>query len=337
LILKKLQPIQGRNIDRCSAALEIAVLEEQMEPEEQNRGYLKRTSSAQNVARLPSERLLSKSKQRQRNGLKRKSYYIMFVKKWKICKNQDFWEGHALHALEKVATFQVLMHDWRVKARLSKIKISELQSQAVQLRNEIELLRHKHAVEQTRWLDSRSRHTGELLSSNSVRSSIGLTDMDLKSLDHEEASFSGAETSNQSANREKAAHPNEDENRNEKNNSESKYMQMVKPRISKTVQNSQICSHKNSIKNASELFEVHSNQQSSSMQLQQKDCVKEQLSEKRSKKKIRDVHSKENFPLQNKHPDREIRKLNQPKRNQGSMGSGKSSTMILGERNYALR
>jgi hypothetical protein len=84
------------------------------------------------------------------------------------------------------------------KARLSEIKISELQSEAAQLRNEIELVRHRHAVEQTRWLDARSRHTGELLSSNSVRSSIGLSDTDLESLDHHEASVSGAETSNQS-------------------------------------------------------------------------------------------------------------------------------------------
>lgn len=240
-------------------------------------------------------------------------------------KSRDFWEDHALHADEKVATLQVLMHDWRGKARLSEIKISELQSEAAQLRNEIELVRHRHAVEQTRWLDARSRHTGELLSSNSERSSIGLSDTDLESLDHHEASVSGAETSNQSRNREKAAHPNKDENRNLKNKTESKYMHMVKPRISKEVQKSHTCSHKNCIKNASKLCELHSNQQSSSMHLHQKDCVTEQLSQKRTRKKIQAVHSKENFPLQNKHPNREIRKLNQPKRNQGPMGSGKSS------------
>lgn len=241
-------------------------------------------------------------------------------------KSRDFWEDHALHADEKVATLQVVMHEWRAKARLAEIKISELQSQAAQLRNEIELVRHRHAVEQTRWFDSGGRHTGKLLSSNSVRSSIGVIDTDLESLDHHEASISGAEMSNQSANREKADYSNEDEKHNEKNNSETKYMQKVKPRISKAVQKSHICSQKHSIKSASKLCEIHSNQQSaSSMHLQQKDCVTEQLSQKRTKTKIQTVHSKENLPLQNKHPNREIRKFNQPKRNQGSMGSGKSS------------
>lgn len=236
-------------------------------------------------------------------------------------KSRDFWEDHALHADEKVATLQVMMQDWRRKARLSEIKIAELQSQAAQLRNETELVRHRHAVEQTKWLDGRSRHRGELSSSNSVRSSIPVSDTDMESLDHREASISGAETSNQSANREKAAHPNENENRNQKN----KYMHMVKPRMSKAIQKSDICTQKNSSEKDSKLREVHSNQQSSSMCLRQKDCVTEQLPQKRTKKKIQAVNSKENFPSQNKNPNREIRKLNQPKRNQGPVGSGKSS------------
>lgn len=83
------------------------------------------------------------------------------------------------------------MHEWRGKACLSDIKISELQLEAAQLRNKIELVRHRHVVQQTIWLNASNRHTGELLSSNSV------THTHLESLDHHEASVSGAETSNQ--------------------------------------------------------------------------------------------------------------------------------------------
>ena len=54
--------------------------------------------------------LLSKSKQRRGNGLKRKRYYIMFVKKRKSCKDQETSGGDdALHANEKVATLQVVV------------------------------------------------------------------------------------------------------------------------------------------------------------------------------------------------------------------------------------
>ena len=75
-------------------------------------------------------------------------------------------------------------------------------------------MRHGHDVEQTRWLDARSRHSGVLLSSNSVRRSIGISDTDLEGLDHHEASGSGAE---------KADQPDGDENPNGKNNTETKY------------------------------------------------------------------------------------------------------------------
>ena len=62
---------------------------------------------------------------------------------------------------------------------------------------------------------------GELLSSNSVRSSIVISDADLEGLDHHEASVSGAEMCNQRpSNTEKAENPNENENRKGK----TKYM-----------------------------------------------------------------------------------------------------------------
>lgn len=239
-------------------------------------------------------------------------------------KSREFWKDLALHADEKVETLQMLVHDWKGKALLSEIKISELQLQAAQLRNEIELVRHR----QTGWLGASRRHTGELLSTNSGRSLIGV-DTHLDSLAHHNASVSAAKMSNQSANREKAAHPNENKG-NEKHNTETEYMPWINPRISKAVQKSDKCSQNNSIKYASELCELHSNHQSSSMRLQPNDCVTEKLLQKRTKKKIRPVHSKENFPLPNKHGNREIKKLNQPKRNQdeGSMGYGKLSTMV---------
>lgn len=252
-------------------------------------------------------------------------------------KSREYWKDLALHADEKVATLQILVHDWKGKALLSEIKISELQLQAAQLRNEIELVKHRHVVGQTRWLGASRRHTGEFLSPNSGRSLIGV-DNHLESLGYHNASVCAAEMSNQSANREKAAHSNENEGY-EKHNAETEYMPLIKPRISKAVQNSDICNQKNSIKYASELCELHSNQQSSSMRLQPNDCVTEKLLQKRTKKKNRAVHSKENFPLPNRDGNREIRKLNQPTRNHGeaSMGSGKMSTMVLGECNYALR
>ena len=77
-------------------------------------------------------------------------------------------------------------------------------------------MRHGHDVEQTRWLDARSRHSGELLSSNSVRRSIGISDTDLEGLDHHEASGSGSGA-------EKANQPDGNENPNGKNNTETKY------------------------------------------------------------------------------------------------------------------
>ena len=75
-------------------------------------------------------------------------------------------------------------------------------------------MRHGHDVEQTRWLDAHSRHLGELLSSNSVRRSIGISDTDLEGLDHHKASSSGAEKEDQ---------PDGDENPNGKNNTKTKY------------------------------------------------------------------------------------------------------------------
>lgn len=224
-------------------------------------------------------------------------------------KSRDFWEDRALQAAKKIATLEIQTHDWREKARGYEIKISELQSHAALIRNEIKQVRHRRAVEQT--IPNR-----ELLPSNSERRTIGLSDMHLESFTYHEASVTVEETSNQCANRERAGHPKDDKNWNGKTN-EPKYNQTVKPRI---------CSQKNSIENPSQLCEVQRNQQSWSKHLQQKDCVTEQLSENRSKKMIQNDHSTEKLLLlPKKHGKREITKLNQRKRDQvqGSLASRK--------------
>lgn len=233
-------------------------------------------------------------------------------------KSRDFWQDRALHAAEKVATLQ--MHDWRRKSHRYQIK--ELQSRGARMRNEIKWVQsQRHAVEKARWLDNHSIHTGKLLSKNSVSSSKGISDNHL---------------SNHSANSEKAAHPKDDENWNGKINSDTKYMEMVKPKISKTVEKSR---QKSPIKKVSEHCEVHRNGQSWSQRLQQKDRVTEKLSERKTKKTIEGVHSKENLVLQTKDRNTQIRKLSQRKRNEhhGSVASGKPCTMILTARNYALK
>lgn len=67
-------------------------------------------------------------------------------------KSRDLWEDRALKADAKIATLQAEIHEWREKAHTYSNKVSELQSETSRLRKEIEQVRHRHALEQSRWL-----------------------------------------------------------------------------------------------------------------------------------------------------------------------------------------
>eukprot|EP01018_Ginkgo_biloba_P032578 Gb_03336 [translate_table: standard] len=238
-------------------------------------------------------------------------------------KSRDFWEDHALHADEKIATLQAAMHEWRQKARSSEIKVSELQSEVAQLRNDVEQVRYRHALEQTRWLDARSRHTQALMSSGT--SSIG---MESENFDHHDASVNGAEMGNHSENRENEG------KWYERKNSESEHIERASVRSSegtsiktcRITQNSHISSHHQPlIDKPSKLSRLATNQRSAGIH-QQNDCVAGQLAGKKTKKKNQVLCLKENVIVQNKHSRKEnLGKRDKVNRKQEHLGSEKSS------------
>ncbi|GLJ21689.1 hypothetical protein SUGI_0404110 [Cryptomeria japonica] len=241
-------------------------------------------------------------------------------------KSRDFWEDHALHSDAKIATLQTAMHEWREKAHKYENKISELQSEITRVRNEKEQVRHRHALEQSRWLDGSSRLTHGLVLSNSAKSSMtSATDCDS---DNHEAAINVSHRGNSSESREiEVVHHTEDENWNEKENLKTKFVHIAKPRIPKAMQKSHTSSNKNSLNTASKLRQSDTNQKSFTMHPQQSDCVAGQLSGKRSNRKVRDLHSKENSLLLNRHPQRGTPvKRGQVNKNLEVMGSGKSSS-----------